>query len=85
MFTGKAFMLHFQCIILPKTCCGKNAEAAENGLICQLLSIFQRSVTHGSRAAQAAHQANTIKATPQCTISQRLTHIHNFVEIKSVP
>jgi hypothetical protein len=40
---------------LPKTSCGKNAAAAENGHIFQLLSIFHRSVTH-SRVARAAHQ-----------------------------
>jgi hypothetical protein len=50
-------MFHFQCIILSKTCCGKNAKAAESGHICQLLSVFQCSVAH-SRVALAV----TIKA-----------------------
>jgi hypothetical protein len=36
----------------------QNAEAAENGLIFQLVSVFQRSVTH-SRGARVAHQAGT--------------------------
>jgi hypothetical protein len=36
----KASMFLLQCIILSETRCGKNAEAAENGYICQLLSVF---------------------------------------------
>jgi hypothetical protein len=54
-------MFNFQCIIWSETCCGKNAEATENGHIFQFLSIFQRSVTH-SRVARAARQAVAIKA-----------------------
>jgi hypothetical protein len=54
-------MVHFQCIIWSEMCCGKNAEAAENGHIFQLLVIFQRSVTH-FRVARAARQAVAIKA-----------------------
>jgi hypothetical protein len=56
MLSVKAFVFHLQCIILSKASFGKNAEAAENGHICQLLSVFQRSVTY-SRFAHAAHQA----------------------------
>jgi hypothetical protein len=47
--------------VKKKTCCGKFFEAAENGHICQLLSVFQRSVTQ-SRVAFAAHQTVAIKA-----------------------
>jgi hypothetical protein len=57
--------LSVHLIILPKTCCGKNAEAAQHCHICQLLNVFQRSVTH-SRVARAAHQAVTIKAGVSC-------------------
>jgi hypothetical protein len=46
--TSQDFNFHPQCIILSKTCCGKNAEAAENSRISQLLSFFQRSVTQSS-------------------------------------
>jgi hypothetical protein len=38
--TVKASMFHLLCIILSETCCGKNAEAAENGKIFQIISIF---------------------------------------------
>jgi hypothetical protein len=41
--TVKASIFH-----LPKTRCGKNAEAAENGKIFQLFDIFQRSVTRST-------------------------------------
>jgi hypothetical protein len=40
MLPVKASMFLLQCIILSETCCGKNAEAAENGHIFQLLSVF---------------------------------------------
>jgi hypothetical protein len=33
MLTAKASMFHLQGIILSEKCCGKNAEAAENGCI----------------------------------------------------
>lgn len=58
-------MFRLECIILSDTCCGKNAEAAENGLIFQLVSGFQRSVTH-SGVARAARQAVTVKAGVCC-------------------
>jgi hypothetical protein len=61
MLTVKASILHLQSIILSETCCGKNADAAENGHIFQLLSLFQHSVTL-SRVEHAARQAVTIKA-----------------------
>jgi hypothetical protein len=38
-------MYHLQCISLSETCYGKNAEAAENSHIIQLVSVFQHSVT----------------------------------------
>jgi hypothetical protein len=63
--TVKTSMFHLQCIVLSKTCCSKNAEAAENGHAFYFLSVFQRSVTH-SRAAREAHQAVTIKARVCC-------------------
>jgi hypothetical protein len=34
------FTCALQCIVLSKACCGKNAEAAENGHICQLLNAY---------------------------------------------
>jgi hypothetical protein len=40
MLPVKASMFLLQCIILSETHCGKNAEAAENGHIFQLLSVF---------------------------------------------
>jgi hypothetical protein len=43
----------------------QNAEAADNGHICQLSSIFQRFVTH-SRITHAAHQAVAIKDKACC-------------------
>jgi uncharacterized membrane protein YidH (DUF202 family) len=58
---NKASMFHFQCIILFTACCDKNAEAAENSHICQLLNVFQLFVTH-SKFAHAAQQAVAIKA-----------------------
>jgi hypothetical protein len=45
MLTVEASMFHLQSIILSETFCGKNAEAAENGHIFQLVSVFQCSVT----------------------------------------
>jgi hypothetical protein len=61
MLKVKDSMVHLQCIIFSETCCGKNAEAAENGHIFHCVSIFQCSVIH-SRIAQTAHQAVTIMA-----------------------
>jgi hypothetical protein len=59
--TAEASMFHFQSIFFSKTFCGKNAEAAENLHIFQLLSVFQCSITH-SRLQREAHQAIAIKA-----------------------
>jgi hypothetical protein len=56
MLTAKTSMFPLQCIFLSKTCCSKNAEAAENGQVFSFLSVFQRSVTR-PRVAHAAHQA----------------------------
>jgi hypothetical protein len=63
--TVKALMLHLQCVILSETCCGKNAEAAENCHIFQLVIVFQCFVTT-SIFAQTAHQAATIMAEVCC-------------------
>jgi hypothetical protein len=65
MLTVKTSMFHFQCIILSKTCWDKTAEAAVNSHMCQLLSVFQRSVTQ-SRVTLAAHQAVRVKAGVCC-------------------
>jgi hypothetical protein len=65
ILTAKASMFHFQCIVWSETCCGKTAEATENSQIFQLMSVFQRSVTH-SRVAHVAHQAVTIEAGVCC-------------------
>jgi hypothetical protein len=59
-------MFHLQSIILSEICCGKSAEAAENGLIFQLLSVFQCSLTQ-SRVERGAHLAFAIKAGVCCT------------------
>jgi hypothetical protein len=40
MLTVEASMIHLQSIILSETFCGKNAEAAENHIIFQILSVF---------------------------------------------
>jgi hypothetical protein len=58
-------MFHLQSIILSETFCGQTAVAAENGLIFQLLSVFQRFVTH-SRDQRGAHKAVAIKAGVCC-------------------
>jgi hypothetical protein len=60
ILTVKASMFHLLCIILSETLCDKNAEAAENGHIFKLVSVFQCSLTH--RVACAANQAVIIKA-----------------------
>jgi hypothetical protein len=65
MLTVKVSMFYLQSIILSETFFGKNAKAAENGHIFQLLSVFQRSVTH-SRVERGAHQAIAIKARVYC-------------------
>jgi hypothetical protein len=41
MLKVNASMFHVQCIILSENGCGKNAEAAENGNIFQLVRVFQ--------------------------------------------
>jgi hypothetical protein len=61
MLTVEALTFYLQSIILSETFCGKNAEAAGNGHILQLLGVFQRSVTH-SRVECGAHQAVAVKA-----------------------
>jgi hypothetical protein len=58
-------MFHSQRIILSETCCGKKAEAAENGHIFQLLSVLQRAVIH-SRVERGEHQAVAIMAGICC-------------------
>jgi hypothetical protein len=84
----------FSALFRQKTYWGKNAEAASNGHICQLLSVFQRFVTH-SRVAHAAHQAISIKASLLCASVQfqrsnllcfdRSVDLQNLVKIKGVP
>jgi hypothetical protein len=63
MSTVTASMFHVQCIILSETFCGKNAEAAENWYIFQLLSVFQRSVTP-SGVQRGAHKSLQSKPEP---------------------
>jgi hypothetical protein len=73
----------------------QNAEAAENGLIFQLVSVFQRSVTH-SRGARVAHQAVTNQGWSLLCACVQFQHsslhflgiginIQNLVKIKGVP
>jgi hypothetical protein len=50
---------HLQCVILSETCCGKNAEAAEN-------SLERFSTLTNSRVACTAHQAVSIKVRVCC-------------------
>jgi hypothetical protein len=91
----KDSMFHLQCIILSKACCVKNAEAAENSDIFQLVSDFQRSVTH-SRVARATHQAVAIKAESLMCTCVQFQHsswncfggsidLQSLVKIKGVP
>jgi hypothetical protein len=77
MLTVKASMFHLQCIFFSEICCGKNTEATENGIIFQLLSIFQCSLTH-SRVVRGAHQAFAIKAGVCCV------RVCNFSIIASI-
>jgi hypothetical protein len=65
ILAAKASMVYLQCIILSETLCDKNAEAAENGCIFQLVSVFEFSLTH-ARVECAAHQAVMIKARVCC-------------------
>jgi hypothetical protein len=58
-------MFLLQNIMLSETFCGKNAEAAENGHIFQLLNVFERFVTY-SRVERGSHQAVVIKAGVCC-------------------
>jgi hypothetical protein len=53
---------------LSESCCGKNAEAAENYQNVQLVSVFRRFFTL-SRVTHAAHKPFTIKALCVCEIS----------------
>jgi hypothetical protein len=70
MLTVKTSMFLLQRIILSETCCGRNAEAAENGhILFKLVSVFQSSLTH-SRVAHATHQAGAIKTSQLCACVQ---------------
>jgi hypothetical protein len=60
-FNSQSFNVSLSVHHLVRNLLWQNAEAAENGHIFQLLSVFQRSVTH-SRVARAARQAVAIKA-----------------------
>jgi hypothetical protein len=88
-------MFHLLCIIFSETCSGKNAKAAENSHIFQLVNLFQRSLSH-SRVARATHQAVTIKARVCCVhvckfsilacVDLAVMSIYQkLVKIKSVP
>jgi hypothetical protein len=67
-------MFHLQSIIWSETCCGKNAEAAENSHPFQLWVFFQRSVTH-SRVEREAHQAVAIKVEMCCVRVRNFSNI----------
>jgi hypothetical protein len=96
MLTVEASMFHWQSIVFSETLSGKNAEAVENWQSFQLMSVFQRSVTH-SRVKREAHQAYAIKARVFCvrvctfSIIQSLhcfgisVDLQNLVKIKCVP
>jgi hypothetical protein len=49
-------MFHLLCIILSETCCGKNAEAAENCYIFfQLVSVFLKLDLSQTQDLQVEH------------------------------
>jgi hypothetical protein len=58
-------MFHLQSIILSEICCGKNAEAAENGHIFKLLSVFN---AQSHRPELNVEQTKLLQSRPKSVV-----------------
>jgi hypothetical protein len=78
MLTVKASMFLFQWIILSETCCGKNAEAAENGHTFHFWGIFQHCLTHYNSELHMQHtkplQSKPEPAVRMCAFQHSSLH-----------
>jgi hypothetical protein len=70
MLTAEASMFYLQSIILSETFCGKNAGAAENDRIFQLVSVFQKLSPTSDSHVQLP---KLLQSRPESAVDTRVT------------